>query len=107
MLSNDSELKPVFNPADLASTPKLNYPARLSRLASIKDKIINEFIPKKQWDIVAMASHDCINLAPDESFGWFYVAYAQHQLKRTEDAVKTLEYAIINQIDGNLCETRF
>ena len=50
----------------------------------------------KQWELAVAAAQEVRDLLPDELWGHFYTAYAQHELKHTQAAYETLK-AVVEQ----------
>ncbi len=75
------------------------------RLATIRDKFQSVYLPNKEWDNALSDLQTYTDLAPDDSFGWFYAAYVLHELKRTDEAIETMQHAIANLKDDNRMHT--
>ncbi len=45
----------------------------------------------KNWKSALQAADEYRRLAPSDSFGWFYTAYALHELKQTREALELLQ----------------
>src|SRR3954471_23557178 len=48
------------------------------------------FSQAKRWEPAAEVAQALCRMAPDEPYGWFHLAYALHELKRTEEALNVL-----------------